>query len=267
MDLATVGSAATVLATAKALEPYLLKVLGAPLEQIGGLLASPFEEMKKRRATRFTKIATDAAEQMKATGAEPIQIPDYIALPLLAQATLVDDDFLQRMWASLLANASHPESASSISQVFPTMLAGLSPRDAKFLEVYFDATVYSIFIKIPPIPPSLIASHSKRNDEKLVNLVGNSRFRWRGHDEKQRTLDNLVNLGILRCDREIALEDYPKLSNYLLEQAGIRPEKKIDIPAGVNRVPLFENFYSFTRPGAAFVIACRPFDPRFFRAG
>jgi hypothetical protein len=75
----------------------------------------------------------------------------YIAIPLLEKATLVDDDDLQKMWASLLANASHPERASTVSQGFPTMLAGLSPRQAKFLEVYFDARVYSIFVKIRPI--------------------------------------------------------------------------------------------------------------------
>jgi hypothetical protein len=266
MDLTPVGKAATLLATAKAAEPYLLKVLGAPLEQIGDLLASPFEEMKKRRAARLAKIAADAAGQVKRSGAEPIQVPDYIALPLLEKATLVDDEDLQKMWSSLLANASHPESALSISQVFPTMLAGLSPSDAKFLEVYFDSVVYNIFVKIPPIQPSLIASQSQRNDAKLINLVGNSQFRWRSMEEKRRTLDNLVNLGIMRCDHEIPLVDFPKLAKYLLNEAGIKPAKKINIPAGVNLVPLAEDFYSFTTPGAAFVIACRPFDPRFYRA-
>jgi hypothetical protein len=112
----------------------------------------------------------------------------------------------------------------------------------------------------------VIAGHSKRNDPKLINLVGNSTFQWRSNEEKQRSLDNLVNLGIMRCDHEIALEDSPKLAKYLLDQAGVKPAKKIEIPAGVNLVPHAEDFYSLTTPGAAFVIACRPFDPRFFCA-
>jgi hypothetical protein len=70
----------------------------------------------------------------------------------------------------------------------------------------------------------------------------------------------------MRCDHQIALDDFPKLAKYLLDQAGIRPVKKINIPAGVNHVPLAEDFYSLTVPGAGFVIACRPFDPRFYRA-
>ena len=76
MDLTPVGNAATILAAAKAAEPYLLKVLGAPLEQIGGLLASPLEEMKKRRAERLARIASEAAAQVRESDAEPVRIPD-----------------------------------------------------------------------------------------------------------------------------------------------------------------------------------------------
>ncbi len=41
MDLTPLGGAAALLAAAKAVELYLLKILGAPVEQIGGILASP----------------------------------------------------------------------------------------------------------------------------------------------------------------------------------------------------------------------------------
>jgi len=258
MDLAPIGTAATLLAAAKAAEPYLLKVLGAPLEQIGGFLASPIEEIKKRRGERLARIASIAAAQVQETGAEPIQIPDYLAIPLLEKATLVDDHDLQKMWASLLANASHPERASDVLQSFPAMLAGLSPRDAKFLEVFFNAAVCSIFVKIRPMQPSVIASHSRTSEEKLVNVVGNSTFRWRGNDDKVATLQHLVNLGVLQRDREFPLEDLPKLAKYLLNEAGIRPNKPIEVSG--NLVPHPQNFYSLTIPGAALVIACRPLD-------
>jgi hypothetical protein len=172
MDLTPFGNAASILAAAKAAEPYLMKVLGAPLEQIGGALASPIEELRKRRSERLAKIAADAAAQVQATGAEPIQIPDYIAIPLLEKATLVDDEDLQKMWACLLANASHPERSSDVSQAFPAMLAGLTPRQAKFLEVYFDLSVRAIFVKIRPIQPSAISSNSRLTDGKLGLIIG-----------------------------------------------------------------------------------------------
>lgn len=255
MDLAP---AATVLAIAKAAEPYLLKVLGAPLEQVGGLLASPFEEMRRRRSERLAKIAANAAEQMRTVSAEPIQIPDYLAMPLLERATLVDDEDLQQMWASLLANASHPERAADITQAFPGMLAGISPRDAKFLQLFFDAAVRDIFVKIHPIQATVIVNHSRRSEEQLVNVVGNSPFRWEGNEDKAATLQHLVSLGILQRDHEIPLEDLPKLAKYLFEQAGVRPNRAFDISG--NLVPHPQDFYSLTIPGAKFVMACRPLE-------
>jgi hypothetical protein len=256
MDLTPLGNAATIAVIAKAAEPYLLKILGAPLEQIGGLLASPIEEVRKRRGERLVRIAAAAASQVHETGAEPIQIPDYLAVPLLDKATLVDDEDLQTMWASLLANASHPDRAASVEHSFPTMLAGLSPRDAKFLEVFFDAAVRGIFIKLRPLPPISIAGHSKASEETLVNIVGRSTFRWKGNDDKIATLQRLVHLGILQHDREIPLNDLPKLAKYLLNEAGMRPAKKIEVLG--NQVPHPQDVYSLTIPGTAFVIACRP---------
>jgi hypothetical protein len=259
MDLTPIGPAAMLLAASKAAEPYLLKVLGAPLEQVAGMLASPIEAIRKRRSERLARIAASAGAQIEASGVEPIQIPDYIAIPLIEKATLVDDEGLQEMWASLLANASHPERAPSVSQMFPTMLAGLTPRHAKFLEIYFNASVYSIFLKIRPIAASVIASHSRMSEAKLGNVVGNSSFRWTSNDEKAATIDNLVNLGIMRRDREIGLEDFPKLAVYLLKQAGIKtPPLRIE----GSQVPLAEDFCSITIAGAALVIACRPLDKR-----
>jgi len=75
-----------------------------------------------------------------------------------------------------LANASHPEYSASVSQAFPTMLAGLTPRHAKFLEVYFDLSVRSIFVKIRPIQPSVISTHSRLTDAKLALIMCMPRF-------------------------------------------------------------------------------------------
>ena len=260
MDLTPISNATEILAIAKAVEPYLLKVLGAPLEQIGGLLASPIEGIRKRRTERFARIVADADAQMKETGADPIHVPDYISLPLLEKATLVDDENLQKMWACLLANASHPGRASGVSQSFPTMLAGLSPRDAQFLEVFFDSAMHRISIKVPPIAASTIAFNSRVNHEKLIVIVGNSEFRWRGNEDRDSTLDNLVSLGIIKRDREIPLEDFPKLARYLLNEAGLKPGKKIEVEG--NLVPHSEDFYSLTIPGTAFMMACRPLTKR-----
>jgi hypothetical protein len=50
------------------------------------------KELAVRRERRFLRIGSSAAQQLDAARVEPVQIPDYIALPLLESATLVDDE-------------------------------------------------------------------------------------------------------------------------------------------------------------------------------
>src|SRR6266567_8649975 len=195
MDLAPLGEAAGWLAGAKVLAPFLEKIFGQAASEVGGMLADPIAEWRKdlvrRRQERLIRIGSGAAQQIKDTGTEPIMIPDYIAVPLLHRATLVDDESLQEKWASLLATAAHPQLASSISHLFPVMLASLSPRQAQFLDVVFDYSYRNISIKVRPIAASTIAAHSRMNNEKPVNAVGNSSFRWTSNEEKASALDNL----------------------------------------------------------------------------
>jgi hypothetical protein len=63
---------------------------------------------------------------------------------------------------------------------------------------------------------------------------------------------------ILQRDREIPLEDLPKLAKYLLNEAGLTPNKRIEVTG--NLVPHPQDLYSLTNP--AFVIACRPLNKR-----
>src|SRR5580658_73432 len=81
----------------------------------------------------------------------PIAVPDYIAVPLLEAATLVEDeDLRERWWASLLANAANPESNPKVESAFITILSSLSPRQAQFLDILVDAATAAHFVKIRP---------------------------------------------------------------------------------------------------------------------
>jgi hypothetical protein len=142
--------------------------------------------------------------------------------------------------------------------LFPTILSNLSPRQAKFLDIIFNYAVYSIFIKIKPIGPTGIVSHSRVDDEKLVVIVGHTDFRWRGNDEKASALDNLVNQGLLRRDQEIDPKSYSALAGKLFAEGKLQTPYKLPIDVMVH----MKNFYQLTVTGAEFVIACRPFDRR-----
>lgn len=246
----------------KATEPFLAKLLGPAADQIGGLISDPIAEWRetiaKRRAERLARIARITASQIDAAGVEPILIPDYIALPLIEKATLIDDEALQQMWGSLLATASNPKTSSDVSHLFPNMLANLSPRQARFLDVLFNASVHSIMVRIRPTPATVIASHSRLDAQGLVRVVGNSDFRWTSDEEKVFTLETLISQGIMRRDQAISRGSYAALAGKIFDEAEVATRVRLRSDQEVH----MEDFYQLTVAGAQLVIACRPQSAR-----
>lgn len=61
------------------------------------------------------------------------QIPFRVAAPLVEEMSLEDDEFLQRMWAGLLANSLDPGNDTEPRRNYVRILGGLDPLDAKLL--------------------------------------------------------------------------------------------------------------------------------------
>jgi hypothetical protein len=131
VDLTPVAHAGQWLAGATALRAFLAKVLGPAADELAGIIADPIadyrKELNERRAKRFLKIVADAEAKVEKTGREPERIPDYIAVPLIESATLIDDETLQGMWAGLMASASDPASRDGVHPSFSGILKALSP--------------------------------------------------------------------------------------------------------------------------------------------
>jgi phosphoribosylformylglycinamidine (FGAM) synthase PurS component len=219
------------------------------------------QELAERRERRFLRITCSAAEQLNGAKVEPVRIPDYIALPLLESATLVDDEGLQEKWASLLANAAMPNPQVTVSEVFPRILASLSPRQARFLDVIFDYSYRRIFIKIKPVQAQTISGHSRLNEQQLNNAIVNSAFRWAGWAdpaEKARTIDHLVTQGVLRVEKQIDPASYSVIGATLFEEAGIKKPPRWKSDYAIQML----TFYELTIVGAEFLMACRPIERR-----
>lgn len=258
IDLTPLAHAAEVLGGAAGLRSFLGKLLGPALSETGGLIADPIAEWRKgisaRRRERFDHITSSTKAHLEATQTEPIQIPDYIALPLIETATLIDDESLQEKWAWLLANAAMPDATLPVSPLFPKILANLSPREAKFLDVIFDYSIAQIAIKIEPLAADIIARHSRMDDERLTNAVGNSDFRWKSNHEKAFVLDRLFGEGVFRREQAIDPKSYPALAGKLFAEAEIKTPRKLPTDTVVH----MQDFYQLTVMGAEFISACRP---------
>ena len=178
MDLKPLETVSAIAAAVKVTEPFLAKILLPLSEELGKVIAAPTkdwgERLARRRQERITQVAAGSAEQVRNSGAEPVQVPDYILVPLLEKASLVDDEGLQEMWSPLLARAAHPDHSDTFSHSFPEMLAGLSPRQAKFLQVYFEHSHRAVKPTIEPLSPSELVMYSRMEELILIEVVGAS---------------------------------------------------------------------------------------------
>jgi hypothetical protein len=246
------------IAAQEAMKPFadlFQKLFGGPAEEIGGMMQ---DSLKVRRFRRQLKLLEKVQQITDDAKFEPQRVPDYIAFPVMNDATLNDDPTLEEMWASLLANASKPDVGATLSPMFPKILANLTPRQAQFLDLYFDISVYQIFVKIRPIAPDVISKHSRMSDEALSNSIGQRGFRWHWPDEKKFCIDSLVSMGVLRVEQELDKTAYKAIAGRVFAEAEVPTKRRLE----PNVMVLQENFYQITVLGAEFVIACRPPNKR-----
>jgi Abortive infection alpha len=121
-------------------QKLLLGLLGPAATEIGLGLADSARLWRMRRAARFlneVKAILDAA------GVDVKSVPPRTLFPILDNASLEDDEELQRRWAILLSNAARTDFESEILSSFPDILRQLTPTEVQFLdrveyEVAFD---------------------------------------------------------------------------------------------------------------------------------
>ncbi len=108
---------------------FLAKYIGGPVEQAMGIVE---DRLKYIRWERKLRLLTRANELLKAKGlaASPKPVPLNIAIPIMEDGSLQEDNTLQDVWAQLLANAADANSGVEIRRAFLTILNDLSPLDA-----------------------------------------------------------------------------------------------------------------------------------------
>ena len=121
----------------RGLGSFFAMVFGGAAEEAGGLLQDWIvyrRELSNLRWERLTRLAHRTEELCKARSAGEVTrpIPAKLALQILDEASLEEDDFLQDMWAQLLATALDPE-APNVHRSFARILPEFEPIDAKIL--------------------------------------------------------------------------------------------------------------------------------------
>jgi len=113
----------------KPLAQLLGSVLSVPADGVG-FVADFVKAQRVMNAERLNeKVA--AARAARAAVAQPATPPLSFALPLLEQATLVDDDELQTWWANLIVSAV--DQKAEPRKAYVDILSSMTAADAKIL--------------------------------------------------------------------------------------------------------------------------------------
>jgi Abortive infection alpha len=120
---------------AKSAKSFLDKLIGPPLEEVGGLMA---DQVKFFRFKQQVKIINKAQETIKKSGIEPGKISLKTLVPILENGSLEEDDSMTDRWSGLLATAAKKGGEEIVRPCFAEILKELSPTEAVVLDGIYD---------------------------------------------------------------------------------------------------------------------------------
>lgn len=120
--------------TANRLGEFFNKVLGGGLATLGGAFNDWASVYRYEKALQLADRVDQIHRDRGIEGAT-LTIPPRLAIPLFQSATLEDDETLQGMWSSLIANAMDPERHVQARRSFIGLLSSIEPLDARLLKL------------------------------------------------------------------------------------------------------------------------------------
>jgi hypothetical protein len=122
-------------ATAK-LGGFVSKIIGEPTETVVGILTDKLKFMRWERQMRLTERAKEIIESKNIEG-ELKTVPPKIALPIIENASLEENDELQDLWACLIASAVDPNFDGTLRTAFIDIIKQLEVNDVHILNFIY----------------------------------------------------------------------------------------------------------------------------------
>lgn len=201
-------------------------VAGVPVGEIVKRIVLPSADaLGERMKNRVERLFEKTGKMLQGTEAPVQSVPDYILLPLLQGASLVDDEDLHDMSAALLANAASPQNADKVRPGFIAILKQMAPDEAALANWMWNG-----FAEI------------KRN---LLRLVGPPKSVEWDYVDLAAAYARMASSSDTNPAIAVSLDN---LEAYrLIEKRLIRDNSRV---------------YSLTRRGEDFLLACQPPKPK-----
>ena len=122
---------------------FFAKVLGEPIETATGILGDKLKFMRWERQVRLIDQVEKINHDRGIEGKE-IPVPPKLAIPIIENASLEEDDLLQDLWAKLMSSAQGEESSIVVRSAFIDIIKQLEVIDVQILNAMFDGYVKAV---------------------------------------------------------------------------------------------------------------------------
>jgi hypothetical protein len=192
----------------QALGKFVAKIIGQPLEISVGILTDKLQFMRWERQLSLLEKCNNLMKR-KELDHNYKTVPLKIVIPIMENASLEEDDYLQQLWANLLVSALDPK-VPEPRAIYISIIKDLEPSDAKVLN-----KIYNSFIKQERLHKERYKNRTFEKDEVLSTIFYTKKTELRNEIdltdfELNSTLDSLARNRLIEFyfeDTEIETND------------------------------------------------------------
>ena len=116
---------------------FIAKVLKSPAEDTAGIIGDRLKLFRWERQLAYVDKVNNILLAKGITDTKAV--PPKFSLPIIENASLEDDDELQKLWAIMLANAMNPTFTVNMRTAFIDIIKSLTTLDVKILKTFYEA--------------------------------------------------------------------------------------------------------------------------------
>jgi len=182
------------LEVAEKLGGFFAKVLGEPVETAAGILGDKLRFMRWERQIRIVDRAEEINSKRGISGKE-IPVPPKLAIPIIENASLEENDYLQDLWVKLLSSAQGHETSGSVRAAFIDIIKQLEVIDVRLLNLIFNS--YSKAVSENVITPESSPTKVAFPKTEIIKHLGISEKIY------ENSVDNLMRVRCLCSEVKI----------------------------------------------------------------
>lgn len=148
---------------------FFAKVLGEPIETAAGILGDKLKFMRWERQVRLVDRVEEINQKKGISGRE-VPVPPKLAIPIIENASLEENDFLQDLWVKLLSSSQGEDTSGSVRAAFIDIIKQLEVIDVKLLSLIFNS--YSKAVSSNVITPNTSPTKVAFPKTEITKILG-----------------------------------------------------------------------------------------------